>query len=171
MRYQVVIGNRETVIELQRVSDTTFQGVLNGKTLTADVSMIGAHGLSILLDGRHHLFTIDEAKGDKLRLTSGSRSWEAEIRTGGAGQAMAARQSAKKGRLPIQSPMPGKILKILGQEGDRVKNGDCLAIIEAMKMENELKSPKDGRIVKVEAREGDSVDFGETILIIDDPSS
>ena len=67
----------------------------------------------------------------------------------------------------LNSPMPGKILDILVSEGDEVVKGQPVAILEAMKMENELKSPIDGIIKKIEAEVGQSVEKKTPILEIE----
>lgn len=57
----------------------------------------------------------------------------------------------------IKSPLPGIILKILVKEGDIVKEGDTLAIIEAMKMENKILAEKPGVVKSIKIRPGDNV--------------
>ncbi len=64
----------------------------------------------------------------------------------------------------IASPMPGSILSILVKEGDIVKKGDSLLILEAMKMENIIKSPIDGSIEKVVAEVGDNVNKEDLLI-------
>lgn len=64
----------------------------------------------------------------------------------------------------IKSPMPGKILNILVSEGQAVKKGDTLLILEAMKMENVLKSPVDGVIKKILVMKGSSVEKNQLLL-------
>ncbi len=73
--------------------------------------------------------------------------------------------SANEGSLA--SPMPGKILDIMVKEGDEVTKGQPVAILEAMKMENELKSPIDGVIKKIDAEVGQSVEKKTLILEIE----
>ncbi len=60
--------------------------------------------------------------------------------------------------------MPGKILKILVREGDQVKVGQGLLVLEAMKMENEIPSPKDGAVKRILVKEGDTVDTGQALI-------
>lgn len=69
--------------------------------------------------------------------------------------------STKEGSL--LSPMPGKIFKILLDEGDKVKAGDTILIMEAMKMEHSIKANKDGVLSKILYREGDQV-AGNSLL-------
>jgi acetyl/propionyl-CoA carboxylase alpha subunit len=67
----------------------------------------------------------------------------------------------------LSAPMPGKILKILRKEGDEIKLGEPVVILEAMKMENELKSPVDGTLRKIHVSEGQSVEKNILLLEIE----
>ena len=60
--------------------------------------------------------------------------------------------------------MPGKVVKVLVNEGDVVKEGQTTIIISAMKMESEYKAPMDGIVKKINVRDGDTVE-GNQILI------
>jgi len=64
----------------------------------------------------------------------------------------------------IKAPMPGLVLSILVREGDEVKKGDSLVVLEAMKMENIIKSPADAVVKKVEVSQGDKIEKN-TVLI------
>lgn len=57
----------------------------------------------------------------------------------------------------LNAPLPGSIFKILKHEGDEVKKGDVILIMEAMKMENNILSEKEGVIVSMKVKEGDTV--------------
>lgn len=57
----------------------------------------------------------------------------------------------------LKAPLPGSIFKILKHEGDDVKKGDTIMIMEAMKMENNIQSEKEGKIISMKVKEGDSV--------------
>ena len=64
----------------------------------------------------------------------------------------------------ITAPMPGTITNILVKEGDNVKKGQVLAILEAMKMENEIVAPRDGAVTLISVDKGQNVNPGETLL-------
>ena len=64
----------------------------------------------------------------------------------------------------VKAPMPGLILSINAVEGKKVKKGDGILILEAMKMENIIKSPSDGIIKKVNVSEGDSVEKNQVLV-------
>ena len=67
---------------------------------------------------------------------------------------------------PINSPLPGVIVGVKVQVGDRVKNGQVVAILEAMKMENEIQSEYDGTVISVNVSQGDSILEGAPIVTI-----
>ena len=67
---------------------------------------------------------------------------------------------------PIKSPLPGTILNIAVREGDTVKEGQMLLVLEAMKMENNIEADKDGVIQSIAVRQGDSVLEGDLLLTI-----
>jgi len=67
----------------------------------------------------------------------------------------------------IKAPMPGKILKINVSEGDAVKEGDTVLILEAMKMENEIIANSSGKVKKISVSVNDMVETDDTLLIIE----
>jgi len=66
----------------------------------------------------------------------------------------------------VVAPMPGKVLQLKVKEGDSVKEGDALLILEAMKMENEIVANTSGNIKKVNVAANDMVDTGAVLLVI-----
>lgn len=68
----------------------------------------------------------------------------------------------------IVSPMPGKVVKINVKEGQPVKKGDLLLVVEAMKMENNITAPKEGTIEKINVKAGEMVDGSRELLILAD---
>ena len=66
----------------------------------------------------------------------------------------------------IVSPMPGKVIKINVSDGQEVKKGDVLMVVEAMKMENNIVSPKDASIEKVNVAVGEMVDGSKELVLL-----
>ena len=66
----------------------------------------------------------------------------------------------------MTSPMPGNIMDVRVQVGQKVKSGDILFILEAMKMENEIMAPKDGVVTSVSVTKGSTVDTGATLVVL-----
>lgn len=66
----------------------------------------------------------------------------------------------------VVAPMPGKILQLKVKEGDKVKEGNALLILEAMKMENEIIANSSGTIKKINVAVNDMVDTGDVLMVI-----
>jgi glutaconyl-CoA decarboxylase len=66
----------------------------------------------------------------------------------------------------VPAPLPGKILAVAVKAGDRVRAGDELCVIEALKMANSVKSPRDGTVLEVAVAAGDAVGFGATLVLL-----
>lgn len=66
----------------------------------------------------------------------------------------------------VAAPMPGNILRVEVNQGDTVKAGQLLVVLEAMKMENEIVAPKDGTVAQVVTSKGSVVDTGSPLIVI-----
>ena len=71
------------------------------------------------------------------------------------------------GAAEIVSPMPGKIVRVLVQAGERVEAGAGVIVVEAMKMQNEMKAPKAGTVVSINAQEGSTVNAGDVLAVVE----
>ena len=80
--------------------------------------------------------------------------------------ATVAKPAASGSETVVSSPLPGVILEVSVKEGDSVKRGQKLMILEAMKMENVIEASADGKIVSIKANKGDSVLEGAPLIII-----
>jgi len=67
----------------------------------------------------------------------------------------------------VYAPMPGKVVKLLVNEGDEVTKKQPLVIVEAMKMENQVNSPSDGKVMKINFADGNQVDTDTPIIELD----
>lgn len=70
-------------------------------------------------------------------------------------------------QMNVKTSMPGRIIKILVQSGEKVREGDAVLILEAMKMQNEIKSPKTGKVGRILPKPGDSVEAGSLLFTIE----
>ena len=66
----------------------------------------------------------------------------------------------------VAAPMPGNILKVNCSQGQAVKAGDILVVLEAMKMENEILAPRDGTVAQVVTTKGAVVDTGAPLVVL-----
>ncbi len=66
----------------------------------------------------------------------------------------------------VKAPMPGSVINVVVNEGDVVKDGDVLLILEAMKMENELTASQAGTVSQVMVKKGDTVNSGDPLVVL-----
>ena len=84
----------------------------------------------------------------------------------GIGEKKAAAAPAVAGGTPINAPMRGTIVDVKVKVGDKVSNGTVVAVLEAMKMENDIVSDKDGVVAAVLVNKGDSVETGAPVVTL-----
>ena len=98
----------------------------------------------------------------KFAITVNGQSYEVEVEELGASSA--APVSAPAGAEAIKAPMPGNIIDVKVSQGQSVKKGDVLLVLEAMKMENEIMAPRDGVVASVNVTKGATVNTGDMLL-------
>ena len=81
--------------------------------------------------------------------------------------APAPKPAAGGGKSGVKSPLPGVILDIKVKEGDEVKKGQTIVILEAMKMENSINADRDGKVTAINVSKGESVLEGTDLVIIE----
>jgi biotin carboxyl carrier protein len=165
VQYEIEIDGRVRQVQVHRIGGD-FAVDLDGVRRALDVVAVDPHTLS-LLDGvnSHDVRLAPDAAGQLVATVNGipvavtlngRRRWGRKDDTGKSGG----------GSQRLTAPMPGKIVRVLVQVGDSVEPRQALAVIEAMKMENELRAARKGRVTEVHAREGQSVDAGEILLVV-----
>ena len=118
---------------------------------------------SISSGGRTWLISMEEGQ-DGIVLEDGHRQYHVRIQ-----RARGSRETFQKqhSHADIRSPIPGLVVKVLVEEGQRVEKGQSLVIIEAMKMRNHIKSPMDGVVKDIKVSEGNAVGMREYLMRIE----
>lgn len=127
-----------------------------------DVVDLQAGSYSMLLKGHSYQFDI-EKKEDTYHVLLRGRLYSIELIPPTAKGVKAKGFEEKK----IVARMPGKIIKILAKEKEKVVRGQGIVIMEAMKMENELKSPMTGIIQTIRVKEGQTVEADEELILLE----
>jgi biotin carboxyl carrier protein len=160
MNLTVLIEGRPVPLSLDRNGD---QWRANART--ASVLEVEPGIYSVLLEGRSFEARIERTE-NAWAVTIGGRRLVIEV----ADPRRLSRKSRGlhgEGRQRIASPMPGKVVRVLVAQGDRVEAGQGIIVVEAMKMQNELKAPGGGRVVTLSAQEGATVAAGEVLAVIE----
>jgi biotin carboxyl carrier protein len=166
MKFEVLINNVRRIVELEREADK-WRISLDGNIVDGDVVEIAPNIFSVLLNGKCHEIRITPTASGRLTLQTGRHEFTAEVVDPRAWRGRRHRALEAEGRQQIVAPMPGKIIRVLVQVGEKVQAGQGLLVVEAMKMQNEIRSPKSGIVERLAVKEGQPVNAGETLAWID----
>jgi acetyl/propionyl-CoA carboxylase alpha subunit len=171
MRYFVTLGGR--VVEVELAPD----GVrVDGTPCAADLETVpGTSVRSLLLDGASHRVVARSRGRGRWDLQVRGRHFTIDVideRTRVIRQMISA-GGPPPGPKPVRAPMPGLVVRVDVQVGDRVRPGQGLVIVEAMKMENELRAEASGRVTGVRVSPGEAVERDQVLIDLgpeDEPS-
>jgi biotin carboxyl carrier protein len=127
------------------------------KTYEADIQQISPHQISVLIEGVSHRIYLAKDKDSRYFLIDGEQFVVKEPTEQVEG-IHRGEERTSEGTLLVKAPMPGKVIKICVSLKDEVRKNQTLAIVEAMKMENEIKASVDGTIKGIHVSAGDLVD-------------
>jgi biotin carboxyl carrier protein len=166
MKLEVVINNARRIIEVERDAGR-WRISLDGEPAEADAMEIAPGVFSIVLGGKSHEVRVTPTPTGALTLQTGHREFTAEVSDPRAWRGRRHGALEAEGRQQIVAPMPGKIIRVLVQAGEKVEAGQGLLVVEAMKMQNEIRSPKSGTVERLLVNEGQPVNAGEALAWID----
>ncbi len=164
MKYITTVEERQFLVEIidekhvsvdGKVYEVDFESVsgqpvysliLDGKSHESYVAQ-GDPDWQVLIRGRLYAVTVEDEREKRLRSAAG----------GGV---------AETGEFHLRAPMPGLVVTLLVSEGQEIKKGQVLLILESMKMQNELKSPRDGTIGRIRVKPGETVEQKQTLLSV-----
>ncbi|KXK12124.1 MAG: putative Na+-transporting oxaloacetate decarboxylase alpha subunit [Chloroflexi bacterium OLB14] len=141
------IGERLLTVDFESVSgQPVFSVIIDGKSYESFISE-SDEGWQVLMRGKQYQITVEDEREKRLRAAAG----------GGV---------AEGGEFNLKAPMPGLVVSIPVAEGQEIKKGQVLIILESMKMQNELKSPKDGIVERIRVKAGESVEQKQALLSV-----
>ena len=165
MRYTTTIRDQEYLVEI--IDERHV--LLNGKSHEIDFSEIHDQPVySLLIEGKSYEAYVYPMDGSWQVLIWG-RSYpalvedEAEKRM----RIASAINLGDRTEYQLKAPMPGMVISLPVVEGQEVQKGEVLAILESMKMQNELRSPRAGTVTRLRVSTGDNVEQHQTILCVE----
>ncbi len=145
--HHIRIGDRLLQVDFESVSgQPVFSLILDGKSYESFVYQ-GEEDWDVLLRGRQYQAKVVDEREKRLKAAAGGGALEG-------------------GEFHLKAPMPGLVVAILIEEGQEVKKGQVMLILESMKMQNELKAPRDGVMGRVRVKAGESVEQRQTLLSV-----
>jgi biotin carboxyl carrier protein len=164
MLYDVTIDGKNYRLDLTRADDR-WSCRLDGREVEIDAILARPDVLSLRIGNLAYEVKSERVAND-LHLWVGSTRFAVEIRDPRSLRGRS-RAADDRGAKKITAPMPGKVVRLLLHEGDEVEAGAGIAVVEAMKMQNEIKSPKKGTIQKILVSEGAAVNAGDPLAIVE----
>jgi len=126
----------------------------------------GKENAAVLSDGGEEIYTV-EVEGSSYTVTvSNGGDITGVVPLNGATAGVPGAPSVASGGEALPAPLAGNIFKVLVAEGQSVAEGECLIVLEAMKMETQVSAPMAGVVTGIQIKEGDSVSVGTTLLSI-----
>jgi biotin carboxyl carrier protein len=164
MKYQSQVENSTYAVEI----DADGQILIENERVDASLLQVGPLGLySLLIDQRSLELVVEETQHG-YRVSFGSRTFD--VRVADERQLkLAGKRSdlgATGGEIQVKAPIPGLVVRVLVRTGDAVITGQPIAILEAMKMENELRATREGVVGEVRVKAGERVEQGAVLLVI-----
>ena len=182
MRYELEVGGRVRQVVLSSLGDG-FAATVDGQTRYVQAARVGVHTLSLMVgevwpkgDSPPAGFQTSAAlKSVEVAMAPARTpgSWTAYV---GAVEVSVAQNGRRRrdqgsdkigGPQRILAPMPGKIVRLLVKTGEKVRAGQPLVVVEAMKMENEVRARWDGTIAQTQVTEGASVEADALLVVIE----
>jgi biotin carboxyl carrier protein len=167
MAFIAKLGDQSYTVEIEETGKSVYRVSVDGNEFIVDGKKTGRTNYSLIVDNRSFEIEVDNTD-DIYRVLVDGRTYhinlvdERRTRVGGTQSAL-----QLQGRQRVSVPMPGKVIAVLVAEGDSVEKGQGLAIVEAMKMENEVHSPIAGVVKEIRVKPGDTVEGGAVLVIVE----
>ena len=164
MLCEVTIDGKNYRVELKR-TDERWSCRLDGRELEVDAVSARPDVLSLRIGNLAYEVKSERIAND-LQVWVGSARFLAEVHDPRSLRGRA-RTREDHGPKKIVASMPGKVVRLLVGDGEEVELGAGVAVVEAMKMQNEIKSPKKGTVRTILVSEGAAVNAGDVLAIVE----
>jgi biotin carboxyl carrier protein len=162
MRITAKAGEQILDVDIER-RDGVYRVEVDGVRYQVDALKLEGDFFSVLMEGRSYEVSV-EARGDTYFVRHGAAEQLVTL-SDPSRQARAA--AATDGPENIVTMMPGKVVRLLIEEGERVEAGQGLIVVEAMKMENEIAATKEGKVGSIKVQPGQTVEGGAVLMMIE----
>jgi len=163
MNYSFWLGQKEFKVSLEEMGRSAFRIAVDEKPFDVSVEFIGQDELLLNIDGKIFNVTINSNSLSHSVFVNG-RLFRVEKRSV---LKILKEEKARLKKKDIKITMPGRVVQVLAAEGDEVREGEAVLVLEAMKMQNEIKSPQVGKIVRMNFKAGDYVQAGSILFSVE----
>ena len=165
MTYDVIIDGKSYRLELDR-PEGRWACRVNGQPVEIDAVLTRRDVLSVIIEGKAYEIKRERTPTD-MHLWVGPVRYGVVLRDPRSLRSRRGTAEDEKGPRKLVAPMPGKVVRLLAEEGSEVEAGQGVLVVEAMKMQNEIRSPKKGVVRKVVVRAGANVNAGDVLAVVE----
>lgn len=167
--YHVTIGERTVRVELRRSTDGLFARVGDGEEQRVDLRQLHGALYALTLGDSVSELMASGRDQNEVRLALAGGDFEASVLDEAHARlaSVAGRSSTAHAHLELKAPMPGLLVRLLCVVGDEVQPGQPLAVLQAMKMENELSLPRGGKVTALNVEPGHTVEQGQVLVVLE----
>jgi biotin carboxyl carrier protein len=167
-KFLVRFENRQRVVELDVLDGVSRVRLDEGDWREASLEKVGDSNLYMLLLEAQPIEVYVERAGRSYTVTIGRNEFPLEVAPWTAAAALGPRAGGlAAGQSVIKSPMTGTVVEVLVRAGSAVQAGDVIAVIESMKMNNELTSQRAGTVKEIYVAQGQRVEKGAKVALVE----
>jgi len=167
MSYEIKTNDDQASIEILQQNGSNIEVLIADRKYNLDIVEVETGVYSILLDGKSYNVELIPNSNKNYTVNTLYNSFEIEVIDAESKYLNSRKKDDGDDASFISTPMPGKVVKILVEEGDEVKGGDTVIIVSAMKMESEYKVVNDKTIKKVLVKEGDTIEGNQPLILLE----
>lgn len=174
---KVLVNNKPYKVKVLEKGANTFLVEVNKKTALVRIKNPSQATTTIEINSRSYRARIDRTKRNRLRVEINGKPFEVQSQPKIGKETVRKKdfKARNSRRLPsssaiekdaVTAPIAGRVVLLKADIGQKVEKGDCICILEAMKMENEIVAPKAGVVSKIMVSEGTIVNKGDILVAI-----
>ncbi len=165
--YEVNIKGEDKPIEILSQDGHQVKARLGDKIYELDLLEVEDGIYSVIYQGKSYRIELNAREAKKYTAQIGQHTLDVEIVDAETRYARSMGGDEAEDADHISTPMPGQVVKILVEEGQKVKGGETVIIVSAMKMESEYKVQKDRVIKQILVKEGENIDGDQPLILFE----
>ena len=167
MSYEISLNGNQENIEILSRKGNILDVAIGDRKYHLDVVEVENGIYSILLNGTSVNVELVRTENKKYTVNTLYDSFDVEVIDAESKYLKSRQKQDVDEQNFISTPMPGKVVKILVEEGQEVKAGETLVIVSAMKMESEYKVSTDKIVSQILVKEGDNIDGHQPLIMLE----
>jgi len=164
MKYGATIQGETLEVDINRRATNVVEAQIVDRKYVLEARAVQPGRYWLNWENRSIEVVVTEKNGGYLVMLDGR---QVMVELGDLRTALRHTQQGQQGTAQIRAPMPGKVIRVLVNEGDSVQANEGILVMEAMKMQNEIKSPKNGIVKKVGVTAGSAVNSGDLLAEVE----